>query len=120
MQSSLQKLASLDPSTVSQSHPLQKMDSLLFLLISSIFQFVYCGHEYTKKNLEFAAMVEPTNTDLQMKRADLKSVTIPSTIGDELKFNPFMRTHQASVQAFTGKSDPIECMAVLRERKNRF
>lgn len=47
-------------------------------------------------------------------------MTIPSTIGDELKFNPFMRTNQASVQAFTGKKDPVECMAELRERKNKF
>ncbi|CAF0730074.1 unnamed protein product [Adineta ricciae] len=97
MQSSLQKLASLDPKTL-----------------------VYCGHEYTKKNLEFAATVEPDNQDLKSKQASLKSVTIPSTIGDELKFNPFMRTNQASVQAFTGKKDPVECMAELRERKNKF
>ncbi|CAF2152842.1 unnamed protein product [Rotaria magnacalcarata] len=97
MQSSLQKLASLDPKTL-----------------------VYCGHEYTKKNLQFAATVEPDNQDLQAKQTSLKSVTIPSTIGDELKFNPFMRTNQSSVQAFTGKTDPVECMAELRERKNRF
>ncbi|CAF2853003.1 unnamed protein product [Rotaria sp. Silwood2] len=97
MQSSLQKLAALDPKTL-----------------------VYCGHEYTKKNLEFAATVEPDNQDLKAKQASLKSVTIPSTVCDELKFNPFMRTNQKSVQAFTGKTDPIECMAELRERKNKF
>lgn len=31
-----------------------------------------------------------------------------------------MRTNQKSVQAYTGKADPVECMAELRERKNRF
>jgi hypothetical protein len=31
-----------------------------------------------------------------------------------------MRTNQPGVQAFTGKSDPVECMAELRERKNKF
>ncbi len=81
---------------------------------------MYCGHEYTKKNYEFAATVEPDNKDLKSKQANLKSVTIPSTISDELKSNPFMRTNQASVQAFTGKNDPVECMAELRERKNKF
>lgn len=81
---------------------------------------MYCGHEYTKKNLEFAASVEPENNDIKSKQASLKSVSIPSTIGDELKFNPFMRTNQPNVQAFTGKRDPVECMAELRERKNRF
>jgi len=73
-----------------------------------------------KKNLEFASTVEPDNKDLRSKQSSLTSVTIPSTIGDELKFNPFMRTNQPSVQAFTGKTDPIACMAELRERKNKF
>jgi hydroxyacylglutathione hydrolase len=85
-----------------------------------LLQLVYCGHEYTKKNLEFAATVEPENQDLKTKQSSLKSVTIPSTIGDELKFNPFMRTNQASVQAYTGKTDVVECMAELRDRKNKF
>jgi hypothetical protein len=31
-----------------------------------------------------------------------------------------MRTNQPSVQASTGKTDPVECMAELRERKNKF
>ena len=73
-----------------------------------------------KKNLEFAATVEPDNKDLKAKQASLKAVTIPSTIGDELKFNPFMRTNQPDVQAFTGKTDLVQCMAELRERKNKF
>jgi hydroxyacylglutathione hydrolase len=85
-----------------------------------LFKLVYCGHEYTKKNLEFAVMVEPDNKELKLKQESLMPVTIPSTIGDELKFNPFMRTNHVDVQAFTGKNDPIECMAVLRERKNQF
>lgn len=88
----------------------------MFLVV----QLVYCGHEYTKKNLEFAATVEPNNSDLRAKQASLASVSIPSTIGDELKFNPFMRTNQKNVQAFTGKNNPVGCMAELRERKNRF
>lgn len=64
--------------------------------------------------------IEPNNKDLQSKFANLKSVTIPSAIGDELKFNPFMRTEETTVQSATGKTDPVECMAVLRERKNKF
>ena len=118
MQSSLQKLAALDPNTVRDVvlFPTDQIEENSFDYV----QLVYCGHEYTKQNLAFASAVEPDNKDLQSKQASLKSVTIPSTIGDELKFNPFMRTNHATVQAFTGKQDPVECMAVLRERKNKF
>ncbi len=68
---------------------------------------VFCGHEYTQSNLEFAAHVEPDNADvaaaLERVRAarsgaaadwhDAKAgeMTIPSTIADEHKTNPFMR-----------------------------
>ncbi len=50
---------------------------------------VYCGHEYTVKNLRFALSLEPGNQALQKKlelsvktRAENK-FTVPSTIGDE-------------------------------------
>src|ERR1700726_1085406 len=50
---------------------------------------VYCGHEYTEKNLQFALTLEPNNAALKAKqewtrktRAEGK-FTIPSTIGDE-------------------------------------
>ncbi|CAF1912057.1 unnamed protein product [Rotaria magnacalcarata] len=97
MQSSLKKLAQLDPKTL-----------------------VYCGHEYTKENMVFAVIVEPDNPDVRAKEASLTSVNIPSTIGDELKFNPFMRTDQPNVQKFVGTHDPVECMAKLREERNKY
>ncbi len=50
---------------------------------------VYCGHEYTEKNLRFALTLEPSNQALKSKhdwavkaRAAGK-YTIPSTIGEE-------------------------------------
>lgn len=73
---------------------------------------VYCGHEYTKANLEFAAHVEPENEDVRRKLEWAKQMrakaapdwhdatpdemTIPSTIGDEKKTNPFMRSPDAA------------------------
>ncbi len=73
---------------------------------------VYCGHEYTEGNLRFAAHVEPENTDVseklewaQKRRANAApdwhdatpaEMTIPSTIGDEKKTNPFMRSPDAA------------------------
>ncbi len=66
---------------------------------------VYCAHEYTLANLGFAEWVEPgsealrerTRRDQGSRAADRP--TVPSTIGDELATNPFMRTDQANVVA---------------------
>uniref|UniRef100_A0A2C9K5P8 hydroxyacylglutathione hydrolase n=2 Tax=Biomphalaria glabrata TaxID=6526 RepID=A0A2C9K5P8_BIOGL len=58
---------------------------------------VYCGHEYTVNNLKFAESVEPNNKQLISKLELAKTLrqsgtpTIPSTIKEELSFNPFMR-----------------------------
>eukprot|EP01083_Nonionella_stella_P164044 541730_1 len=70
---------------------------------------VWCGHEYTVANLMFAASVEPNSTVIKHKtkwaqeqRANGKN-TIPSTVGEEMTFNPFMRVDQPEVQAYAGK-----------------
>ncbi|KAG0026019.1 hypothetical protein BGZ81_006679 [Podila clonocystis] len=56
---------------------------------------VYCGHEYTKANLQFALHVEPDNTHVAQKLQwcmdDKVTMTIPGTIGEELLCNPFLR-----------------------------
>src|SRR5229473_1064033 len=93
---------------------------------------VYCGHEYTEKNLRFALTLEPSNPALRNKyewaqkvRADGK-YTIPSTIGDEKQFNPFLRTDSAELRASLKKldpsltDDPVAIFAKARELKDRF
>jgi hydroxyacylglutathione hydrolase len=58
---------------------------------------VYCGHEYTQKNGEFAMSVEPNNQDLVARFEEVKAKrsrgepTVPSTMGEEKKTNPFLR-----------------------------
>lgn len=58
---------------------------------------VYCTHEYTLSNAKFALHVEPNNLDI-IQRAEevedlrlLNQCTLPSTIGLELRTNPFLR-----------------------------
>jgi len=93
---------------------------------------VYCGHEYTEKNLRFALTLEPNNPALRAKhqwavkaRAEGKW-TVPSTIGDEKKFNPFLRTDSAELRASLKKidprlgDDPVAIFARTRELKDRF
>src|SRR5699024_1451073 len=93
---------------------------------------VYCGHEYTCKNLAFALAVEPDNPaalqqlELAQSAREKGHPTLPSSIEMELEINPFLRCNQESVaQAATrhaGRNlgDPTDILAVLREWKNNF
>ncbi|KFM77441.1 Hydroxyacylglutathione hydrolase, mitochondrial, partial [Stegodyphus mimosarum] len=87
---------------------------------------VYCGHEYTAKNLLYAAHVEPGNIAIhdRLKWAKTKRAagepTVPSTIGNEKTFNPFMRVQEPDVLKHTGQNDPILVMQALRNEKNNF
>ena len=93
---------------------------------------VYCGHEYTEKNLRFALTLEPNNQALKSKyewarnlRAEGK-YTIPSTIGDEKQFNPFLRTDSPELRASLKKlapslaDDKVAIFAKARELKDKF
>src|SRR5439155_1707482 len=66
---------------------------------------VYCGHEYTEKNLRFAATLEPGNRALQEKLAAVEKLrrahrpTVPSTIAEEKATNPFLRTDSPELAA---------------------
>ena len=55
---------------------------------------VYCAHEYTKKNIEFALTQDKDNQYLIDRKRYLigKDITLPSTLGEELKTNPFLRS----------------------------
>lgn len=87
---------------------------------------VFCGHEYTLQNLAFAKHVEPDNQDIakrilwsQEKRAS-NQPTIPSSIGDEKKINPFMRVNVESVQRHAGQNEGVATMASIRKEKDTF
>jgi hydroxyacylglutathione hydrolase len=89
---------------------------------------VYCGHEYTQSNGRFALTLEPGNADLvaRMKQVDeLRNQglpTIPSTIGLELKTNPFLRPDSPELrQAMSMESaNVIDVFAETRRRKDVF
>jgi len=90
---------------------------------------VFCGHEYTVKNLQFALTVDPNNKAVKdklewaIKQRSQNFSTVPSTVGEELTYNPFMRVGQKEIAESLGlKSDasPIDVMAELRNRKDKF
>lgn len=87
---------------------------------------LFCGHEYTIKNLQFALSVEPDNKEAERKilwaqeQRARQQPTVPSTIGEELDFNPFMRVRQPTVQRHVGGGSDVEVMRKLRNAKDSF
>jgi hydroxyacylglutathione hydrolase len=68
---------------------------------------VYCAHEYTQSNARYAVTAEPDNTALKARAAAIDAArakgeaTVPSTIGEELATNPFLRA--ADVAEFAAR-----------------
>lgn len=90
---------------------------------------VFCGHEYTRKNLQFAAHVEPDNAMIQSYLSHLeenpKECSLPSTIALEKQINPFMRTTESSIKEFVksqgiASDDSLVIFETLRALKNTF
>ena len=87
---------------------------------------VYCGHEYTVANLRFAVHVEPDNHAAAAKLERVTAarargeVPVPSTIGEELATNPFLRCSERAVaRRFPGAS-AVEVFAAVRQAKDTF
>ena len=108
MQSSLDKLAALPPE-----------------------YRVYCAHEYTLSNCKFALAVEPDNPDLirrarQVERArEQAKSTVPSSLGEEIAVDPFLRSRQDAVVAAARKRQAgvdagVDTLAVIRAWKDAF
>ena len=87
---------------------------------------VFCGHEYTVANLKFVLYVDAGNKAAQAKLAwaekqrSSKLPTVPSTIGEELEYNVFMRVGNPKLQLGINSNDAISCMDKLRTMKNSF
>lgn len=93
---------------------------------------VYCGHEYTVNNLKFAQHVEPENDVIKEKllwaknKRGQQEPTIPSSIGEEKQYNPFMRVLNETVQKHCETSIEnteaagIATMKFLRNEKDHF
>jgi len=90
---------------------------------------IYCAHEYTRKNLEFAATIEPKNLTISTYLKKLNDSTVvlslPSTMALEKKINPFLRTDSYSLQEYAKEHhiDPLDSLIIfnyLRDKKDLF
>ncbi|RWR98109.1 hydroxyacylglutathione hydrolase cytoplasmic [Cinnamomum micranthum f. kanehirae] len=85
---------------------------------------VYCGHEYTEKNLRFALTVDPDNAKTKEKlswaqhQRQANLPTIPSSIGEEWETNPFMRVGIPELQERVGCHSPVEALKEIRRLKD--
>jgi hydroxyacylglutathione hydrolase len=105
MADSLQKLASLPDDTL-----------------------VYCGHDYTLENYEFASGIEPGNQVVKERLDQVRQLqtqgklTVPSSILLERTTNCFLRAGTPELKAALGMQDAqaVEVFAELRRRKDVF
>jgi len=89
---------------------------------------IYCAHEYTQSNIDFAVSVDPNNLALRTRESEVKikrqngEPTVPSRLGDELAANPFLRADQPDLQAALDMAgaNPAAVFAEVRQRKDSF
>lgn len=105
---------------INEGTPAQMHESMQKLATLPDATRVWPGHEYTVANLKFVAEVaDPQNADVheKLKRMQSLQCTVPSTIAEELKTNPYMRVHQVAAQ-FSGETDVVKLTAAIRQAKN--
>jgi hydroxyacylglutathione hydrolase len=109
-----------------EGSPAQMWNSLLKIRSLDDDTIVYCGHEYTLNNLEFAVSIEPGNSDLARRLEQVRQqreagvATVPFRLGEDKLTNPFLRVDDAELQVALGATDAVTAFAELRARKDRW
>jgi hydroxyacylglutathione hydrolase len=86
------------------------------------------GHEYTAANLRFALSVEPAHPDLMARAAAVAEAraagraTVPSTLEEEARTNPYLRADTPALRAAMGLPDApaAQVFAAIRAAKDSF
>lgn len=89
---------------------------------------IYCGHDYTLENYEFAVTIDPSGRRFRERLAEVQKaieygrLTVPSTIAQEKATNIFLQAGSAQIQAVLDMpgAPPHEVFAQLRSRKDTF
>lgn len=89
---------------------------------------IYCAHEYTQNNGNFALTVEPENQDLIDRVNEVKRLraegqpTIPTTLLIEKKTNPFLRPLSKNLQNTIHMQNkmPVDIFTRVRHLKDQF
>ena len=87
---------------------------------------IYCGHEYTLSNINFALSIDPSNQDLLKLSEWVKHQekehrpTIPTTLEQQITCNPFLRCDSKYFSTYFDSKDPIEIFGKMRSAKDNF
>ena len=89
---------------------------------------IYCGHEYSKSNADFALSLEKNNNKLIERYNEIKklvnenSFTVPTTVENEIECNPFLRADDDSLRKNLEMENvsPEKVFAEIRKRKDNF
>jgi hydroxyacylglutathione hydrolase len=89
---------------------------------------VFCAHEYTQSNITFALTVDPRNPALRKRALEVDELrakgqpTVPSFLGAERTYNPFLLADDPDFQAAMGMTgaDPVDVLAATRLKKDKF
>ncbi len=89
---------------------------------------LWCGHEYTASNARFARSISPDDAVVQEAEAEALALlaagrlTIPSTLGDEKRANPYLRSDNAAFAAQLGLEgqSAVDVFAHIRRAKDHF
>ncbi len=87
---------------------------------------LYCAHEYTAANAEFAVHADPENAALTAYADEITDKrsrderTVPMPLSRELETNPFLRADTPAMQTRWGGDSPDQTFAALRAAKDNF
>ena len=87
---------------------------------------IYCAHEYTLANLEFARWADPDNTELAnyqhwcQQQRELQQPTLPTPLAVQRQINPFLRAENVGLQHRWQQHNAVDLFAALRSAKDRF
>jgi len=92
---------------------------------------VFCAHEYTLANVNFAAAVEPDNTAVRERLSKVETArvqslaTVPTQLKEERLTNPFLRWDNSEVISTATRrgadpNNPDDIFAVIRSWKDSF
>jgi len=111
-----------------EGNPQQMWSSLQKILSWPDDTSIYCAHEYTLANAQFALTVEPENPALIARAREVAALrragqpTVPSKLGVEKATNPFLRPMSPGLQAKLGLAgaDAVAVFARTRALKDEF
>ena len=113
---------------VFEGTPEQMWSSLETLMAWPDETVLYCAHEYTQSNAQFAISIEPDNPALQKRKYQVDAMrannenTVPTNLGLEKLTNPFLRPDSEEIRTNLNMANAsmVEVFTEIRKRKDNF